>query len=397
MTSRLRPPRFPTTTCPTPHSVTIAHSKIGASSMYRWSVCPGSVRECAKLPSYSSAYADDGTRAHDMAAQCLRAGKLLVEIFDDAEQMEAVAEYVDYVLDLVEPGDVLLVEHKFDLSAVYPGCFGTADAAIYKPAQKLLIVPDYKHGAGLAVEVTNNPQGRYYALGALLTCGFVVNRVCIAIVQPRCPHPAGSIREEEMDAIDLLDFRADLIGYAKATEDENAPLRAGDHCRFCPAAGVCPALHAEATRTAMVEFKPALPYDPAKLAAALGMRDAVKAWLKNIDEFAYREAEAGRCPPGYKLVAKRATRSWESDGRASELLSDLGLTDAQIYEPRAVRSPAQIEALFPRKALPADVTAIVRKESSGHTLVPESDARPAAKPAAVTEFTPVPQTERKAA
>lgn len=384
-----------------------AHSKIGASSMYRWSACPGSVRECAKLPSYSSSYAEDGIEAHDLAARCLREEKNAWDLADDAEQCEAVQVYLDYVRGASaftpeikpcgsNPVPLLLVEHKFDLSSVHPGCFGTADAVIYQPREKLLIVVDYKHGAGLAVEAKNNPQLRYYALGALLTCGFLVNRVRMVIVQPRCPHPAGPIRSDEVDAIDLLDFRADLIGYAKATENENAPLRSGDHCRFCPAAGVCPELHAQAQRTALVEFKPALPYDAQKLSEALDMRDAVKAWLKGLDEFAYREAEAGRCPPRYKLVDKRAARSWKSEGDAAEFVIDCGLTEAQVYEPRSLKSPAQIEAAFGKGDVPAALAGLIASKSSGKTLVHESDARPVTKPSAASEFSPVVQLKGNA-
>ena len=367
--------------------------------MYRWSVCPGSVRECAKVPAYSSSYAEEGTEAHDKAAQCLHAGELLVELFDDAEQMEAVAVYVDYVL--AKSGlsggvpSTLLIEHKFDLSSVHPGCFGTADAVIYWPASRTLYVVDYKHGAGLPVAAENNPQLDYYALGALLTCGFLVDTVRKVIVQPRCPHALGPVRSVDVPAIDLLDFRADLINYAKATEDENAPLLAGDHCRFCPAAGVCPELHAQATKAAVSVFSAALPYDPAKLSAALGLRDSVKAWLKNIDEFAYREAEAGRCPPGYKLVAKRATRSWSSEGNAAELLADIGLTDAQIYEPRSVRSPAQVEAVIGKKKVPPELAALVKSESSGHTLVPESDGRQPVRAGAESVFSVVQPFEKE--
>ena len=50
-----------------------AHSKIGASSMYRWSKCPGSVRLCEGIKSVSSVYADEGTRAHELAASLLGA------------------------------------------------------------------------------------------------------------------------------------------------------------------------------------------------------------------------------------------------------------------------------------------------------------------------------------
>lgn len=371
------------------------HSKTGASSMYRWSVCPGSVREAAKVPAYSSGYAEEGNEAHDLAARCLRSLTCEPGIFEDAETFEAVDVYYQYVTGNIFDGDKLLVEHKFDLSSVYPGCFGTADAAIYKPAEKLLVVVDYKHGAGIPVEVVGNPQLDYYALGALLTCGFVVNTVRKVIVQPRCPHRDGPVRWSEVAAIDLLDFRADLIGFAKKTEAPDAALVPGDHCRFCPAAGVCPALHSQAIEVAKLVFKPALAYDPAQLAKALDARDAVKAWITNLDQFAYREAEAGRCPPGYKLVAKRAVRSWASEGGAAELLADLGVADAAIYEPREVKSPAKVEALFPKKRVPDALAALIKSESSGHTLVHESDPRPAAASAAALDFKPVPQTTAK--
>lgn len=365
------------------------HSKIGASSMYRWSVCPGSVRECAKVPAYSSSYAEEGTEAHDLAARCLTENKQAWDLASDAEQCEAVQVYLEHCHSLMTNESTCHIEHKFDLSVVYPGCFGTADFVCYQPATKTLHVVDYKHGAGLPVQATSNPQLMYYALGALLTLGYKVDRVCMTIVQPRCPHPAGPVRSYDIPAIDLLDFRADLIGYAKATEDANAPLHPGDHCRFCPAAAVCKALHAQAQAAAMVEFKPALPYDPVALAAALDKRDAVKAWLKNIDEFAYREAEAGRTPPGYKLVAKRAVRSWRSEGDTQEFLADAGLTSAQMYEAPALKSPAQIEAVFGKKNVPAALDGLILKESSGHTLVRASDPRPAALPSAASEFSPV--------
>ena len=45
-----------------------AHSKIGASSKDRWSQCPGSVRLSEGIPSISSAYAEEGTLAHSLAA-----------------------------------------------------------------------------------------------------------------------------------------------------------------------------------------------------------------------------------------------------------------------------------------------------------------------------------------
>lgn len=348
--------------------------------MYRWSACPGSVRLSAGIESKSSAYAEEGTEAHELAAHMLTGGAL--PYCDDPEMVENVAVYVDYVRDLVVPGATLLVEHKFDLSSIYPGCFGTADAVVFNPHLSTLHVVDLKYGAGIAVEAEDNPQLDYYALGALVTTKFNPKRVVKTIVQPRCAHPAGPVRSVEMDAIDLLDFSVDLKDYAKATEDPNAPRNPGDWCRFCPAAAICPDLAKRATEVARIEFSHALSYDPQTLKLALDSRDILKAWLKNLDEFAYAEAEAGRCPPGYKLVAKRATRKWRNEGDVIEHLQNQGVRPEVMYE-RSLKSPAQLEKIIDKKVLAEFVVA----ESSGHTLAPESDKRPAVRPSAKDEFT----------
>jgi len=208
------------------------------------------------------------------------------------------------------------------------------------------------------------------------------------IVQPRVEHPAGPIRSEEIDAIDLYDFSVDLIKYAKATEDPNAPLVAGEHCRFCPAAPTCEELHKQTQITAVTEFRADLSYDPDMLKKALDSRPAIQAWIKAVDEFAYREAEAGRCPPGYKLVDKRPTRKWRSESDAIEALEMLGVD--QMYKPPALKTPAQIEKITAKGA----IDSLVEKVSSGHTLVPEEDPRPGVKPSAQEEFTTAPGGSR---
>ncbi|MCH8328897.1 MAG: DUF2800 domain-containing protein, partial [Nanoarchaeota archaeon] len=47
------------------------HSKIGASSMYRWSNCPGSVKLSEGMTSESSIYAIEGTAAHEVVGLAL--------------------------------------------------------------------------------------------------------------------------------------------------------------------------------------------------------------------------------------------------------------------------------------------------------------------------------------
>ncbi|SOD41361.1 DUF2800 domain-containing protein [Nitrosovibrio sp. Nv4] len=187
-----------------------------------------------------------------------------------------------------------------------------------------------------------------------------------------------------IDAIDLLDFKTDLKDYALATEKPDAPLVPGSWCGFCPAAGTCPSLQNKAQAVAKMEFSPVLSYDPAKLKLALDSREVVKAWLKAVDEFAYAEAEAGRTPPGYKLVAKRATRKWRNEGDAMTALQGKGVATSAFME-TAIKSPAQLEKLLGK----GFIDELVVAESSGHTLAPESDKRPSVKPNAKEEFSVV--------
>lgn len=366
-----------------------AHSRLGASSMYRWSACPGSVREIAKAPpTPPSSYALEGTQAHGLAAMCLLKPMNLGGFVNKAievdgkpvlvtqELAEAVQVYLDEVRGAMSSDDcVLLVEQRFDLSSMYPGCFGTADAVVWAPHDKTLHVFDYKHGAGIPVDPIGNPQLQYYGLGALLASSYPAKVVRLVIVQPRCG--GEPVKEWRVDAMDLTEFAGALQEYAKAAEAPDAPLKAGDWCKFCPAAALCPELRKRSVALARSEFAvPAGPksdYDPARLRLALDSREFVRAWLKALDEFAYTEAERGMTIPGYKLVAKRATRKWRTEGEVIEALQDLGVKDDVIFEARAVKSPAQLEKLVDKTVLEPFITA----ESSGHALVPESDKRPA--------------------
>lgn len=253
-----------------------AHSKLGASSMYRWSACPGSVRQSEGIPNYSSSYASEGTSAHYLAAHCLNndlfASSLIgAKMTDDrgtdftvtADMADAVDVYIEAVHEFYRPeeGDILHVEVRFDLSRVYPNCFGTSDTVIWKPKSKLLIVPDYKHGAGTPVAVKGNVQLRYYATGALLQLGYPATKVKLVIVQPRCKHADGSVRSETIDALDLVDFCGDLITAAKATEAPDAPLVTGSWCFFCPVyrAKTCPAIEQNTQAKARSAFTPVQP------------------------------------------------------------------------------------------------------------------------------------------
>lgn len=370
------------------------HSRVGASSMNRWAIdrCPGSVRLSEGLESKSGYAAAEGTVAHMVGERALRgqqyraACNVTHEGFDipvTKEMIDHATEYKVIVDDLSGDDTVRHVEHYFHLEQLHPALFGTADCVLWHPARQHLDVVDLKYGAGHAVEAEDNVQLKYYALGAMLSLGYQPKTIAVHIFQPRCPHPEGPHRTACIDGLDMLDFAGYLVASVQETEKPDAAIRAGDWCRWCPAAGVpgrCPAQAKAANELAKVAFSPVVPYDPQELATWLTRLPILEAQIKAVREFAYAEAEAGRVPPGYKLVEKQARSKWRDSTTPAELAEALGC------KPEDVTAPPELIGITEAKKLAqgkndkerlAKLAPFTVKESSGHTLVHEDDKRPA--------------------
>jgi len=243
------------------------------------------------------------------------------------------------------------------------------------------------------VPAEGNYQLQIYALGGLMEIAKYmeggVKNVTMTIVQPRIECEEGPIRSWTQPVSALLKFADRAAKAASRTRDANAPLVPGEpQCTFCPARHCCPELEKVQHSLVAAEFSETLPYDPMKLKAALDARELVKARIKALDEFAYAEAERGVEIPGYKLVAKRGVRKWTDDIQVVTWAAGKALTP---FEEPKLKSPAQLEKGLSKeeKAELNDMTVTV---SSGHTLVPESDKRPAVHKALATEFAVLPDS-----
>ncbi len=356
------------------------HSPVGASSMHRWSHCPGSVRMSKGIKSTESKYAAEGTKAHEIAAFFLQNETWPFDA--DPEMIDNVQIYTDAVLQDKRKlnkqinGNLFLVEHGFALTTIHPDAFGTADCVIYNAETKILIVYDLKYGAGIGVEATDNEQLMYYGLGALLSANVPCEKVILKIAQPRYAHEEGAIRSWEFQSIDLIDFQERLRDAIERTEDPIAPIIPNkDWCRFCPALPICPAIKEEANVVAKTIFSNVEAYDPQLLADTLDKLPMVEEFAKAVREFAYQEAMKGRLPPGYKLVQKRATRKWNPQFEMGKVISKIAESTEQMNEcytpptPPELKSPAQVEKILGKKAVEKYVIA----ESSGYKLAHVSE------------------------
>ena len=157
-------------------------------------------------------------------------------------------------------------------------------------------------------------------------------------------------------------------------------MQTGDHCRWCAAKPVCPLLTGAVDRALKASLQN---IDAAQLAAMLEQAPLIEDYLTGVRALAHQMLENGERVPGFKLVQKRATRQWVDADEAKAALAALvlretarSLEEMELMETKLV-SPAQAEkALKKRKLeLPDELVVAV---STGSTLAPESDPRPAA-------------------
>lgn len=410
------------------------HARRSPSSASRWMNCPGSIRAIDALPpeerDRKSHYAEEGTAAHRVAEECLRRGipaeELLgyrVGISDELgaelykrdgdvreheyevsiEMVEAVNVYLEDIRRAKEelPFGEVVIEARVRAFDDLEEPHGTLDFSIYDPVDGLLIVNDYKHGAGVKVNVENNTQALTYAAGRIREIGVQnIREVELRITQPRAPGEHG-VKSWKVSAADVMKWRDEVLRPAVlATDAPDAPLVPGDHCRFCPAAPTCIALRRKvieetqhdfdvlpATTAADAQVVLRLPdaSNPEQVAAALRAVDVIDGWCREVEGLAQRMLERGQAVPGFKLVRKKSNRAWTDEKALVEAALALpGVKKADLYDPPKLKSPAKLEVV---KAIGKPwVAEKCYKPEGGLTIAAEADARPAVPPPAIADF-----------
>ena len=215
---------------------TRAHAVWSASATARNCVCPGAIAMSSLCEDVEREAAAWGTCAHQIAEKCLRgrlddaaaaigttekSGKF--EFVVDEEMANCAQVYVDYVREKSD-GHRFWIEQHFSLASLDPPleAGGTGDAVIYNANEKSLEIVDLKGGRGVTVDVKGNPQGRSYAIGALLAFPELdVKTIRVTIVQPRVGD--GKPKSDEFHVADLMDWTHDLLQHmtrAKQALDE---------------------------------------------------------------------------------------------------------------------------------------------------------------------------------
>lgn len=404
---------------------TKAHSVFGGSSADRWMNCPGSTALCAALPEPpTNKYQAEGTAAHALGEHCLKECMHAWDFiggefqFDDhgvtktitvsTEMADAVQVYLATVRDEMAkaPDSQLYVEQRFVLpvATAEPGeVFGSNDAMVYSPSLQRLVVFDYKHGAGVSVSAEDSSQLKFYACGAAMSHPeWAVSSVELVIVQPRARDADESdepgVKRWQMDPLELIEFAGEAEAAIKAAKTPAAPLEPGKWCKWCNAAAVCPTREQQALRASGLDYtdvtvitpetlpKPET-LDTARLGQVLAALDILDQWGGQVRAYVEGLLQQGVPVPGWKLVDKIGRRRWiEDESKIADYLSIMHGLDLDDIRPRKLVTITEAERQLKsvvadkderKKALEDLSLAFTLKDSSGLTLVPANDKRPA--------------------
>jgi hypothetical protein len=358
------------------------HSNIvGGSTAKRVIACPGSVALVQKMPPKpSSEHADRGTMLHDVIAEILgkdlpwnqfigtvyKGQVLTQELFD-----EKIAVALE-LLDEVDPDKRMEyeVETRVGFGDLLPGVFGSTD--LVGRIGSRAVVLDWKFGDGVVVDAVENDQLMFYAAACMRTesaqWAFAgATEIELIIVQPPMIKRWVTTKER------IKQFELDLMQAVKAAQKPDAKLQHGDHCRWCAAKPVCPRMTGAVDRALQVQLKE---IDVDMLGKYLKNADLLEEWIKDLRGLAMQLLEQSLPVPGYKLVPKQARRQWSDETKVLAALHEMGVPRVELLKPEELLSPAQAEKVLKKRkmALPDDLVVSV---SSGTTMAPESDPRPA--------------------
>jgi len=371
------------------------HALLGASKAAQWINCPPSARIQESVPEKRSEYADEGTAAHELAEIKLnyrilpcnsKQRKTLDERLKRAkagqyygpEMENAVQGYVELVEERFMAAKarssdaVVLLEERLDFTEWVTQGFGTGDVVLI--ADGVLEVIDLKYGKGVPVSAYKNPQLRLYGLGAWWGYNYLyaINEVHMTIIQPRLDNVSTDI----MPLQELLDWAGSVVKPAAVLAFAGkGDFCAGDHCRWCKVKGNCRARADENMKALAYEFKDPALMSNEEIGSILFITEQLKAWAKDVEDYANGQALKGEAIPQWKLVEGRSNRSITDKDAAIKALKATELEQEKYLKPEELLGIGELEKRIGKKEFAELMGYLIVKPPGKPVLVPETDKR----------------------
>lgn len=318
-----------------------AHARFSASGSAKWLACPASITVEQNYPeSKSSVFAQEGTRAHELADLCLKnsqdpytwVGKELEGGIVDKDMAMYVEQYIEYISDIKESfiKPMVMYEQRVDYTNLCPEGFGTLDSAIIDIDSRRCHIFDLKYGKGVKVEAEGNTQAMMYASGLLNEMALfgddLFDYFHIHICQPRLYH----FDEWVISVKELVTWQQNVHNAVELALSDNPPYNPTEKgCMWCKAKADCRALKEkiEADNIAMFSNleEPNL-LTPEEQSKILANKSLIISFLSAIEDKAIETLESGGTFPGFKMIEGRTTTKWKEG--AEEKLKELYDEDA---------------------------------------------------------------------
>lgn len=155
-----------------------------------------------------------------------------------------------------------------------------------------------------------------------------------------------------------MEFKEQLKTAVEEAKSSGAKFKRGDHRQFCPAVANCPA-HQEDVKAIVPYIASSNPLSLPDITElpipfiknVLDKADGVVKWIKAVQATAATKAQGGVSIDGYKLADRPGNRTWIDPELAEETVLMAVGENADIYEPRKLKSPAQLEKIKELKTL----------------------------------------------
>lgn len=324
----------------------MSHSLFGGSSLERRELCPGSYAAERGIIS-DIEYRDEGGADAQRGTAC----HIFVGSIIRGLDVDVPFDMADDVAFAVQETREIIGKHKAQFEYVLRDSFNpdwgieetTIDclSSIGSGKRRCFII-DYKFGHNAVTQAIQNLQLALYALGVHKKFGAKI--INAWIVQP----PLKKVDVAEFSEWDEIERRIERI--IERAREPNAPRVPGvGQCRYCKAAGSCPALASIGSQLSIA--KPVHELALAEKGKLLDLAELVENWVKRLKESAYLDLCAGRNIDGWGLAPGRKSRSWGENGERElrAVAEKLGRDPNSVVE-RCVASPATIERLWGRGA-----------------------------------------------
>ena len=361
------------------------HRPFGGSTADRTINCPAWRRESEGVPrGAASEYAMEGTALHAVMEAI---------VLGDIPRADIAAKYTDQMVE----GYLITSEHvderilpAFDAWEQLKDCYhivdwepevecsyakdigGYADLMAWNAVGDVFVI-DWKFGMGIMVDPTNSHQGRFYAMSARK--GSVVSdifkkavKLYVVIIQPN-QRDSATLKtwETTIEAVD--EYEKVFLDAVKQAYGDNPKFATGDHCKWCPAAPLCPAKSGQALKVLQMDVE-----DLAILGESMDLVALMKAWIKQVEAAVFQQLNAGAEVEGWKLVQKRALNHWLNEEDATKALRRK-MKGIKNMTTTKILSPAQMLKAAKAMDVEIDLTPLTTKTSSGNTIAPFTDKR----------------------